>query len=857
MKFGQTLLQRSIPEWGSYNIDYNEIKQLIKEHTTSTDPSRAIHIPGSADHCENSAGVLDRELFQALQEQYERIDLFVAAKYGEIERRLGHLHKEVLKLGQHTLAREQERRSARHLERYSRMEEDVLKAGEEIQALSRFVGAQRLGFHKLFKKYLKWTGSSSLYKRFEKSVLRQPQGFIMRGFDPLFTQWSRVLAAVRVPFENDSRGPQVSTTVLRATVPASVGDPSGSTQDQDSSAALLHSASDLSDVAFDTVLASTPIGPKGGRAVYWVHHDNLIELKVLLLHHTRLRLHSGHSSAEGNDEMFVILLDQLDRLISRQGMGFGGDVEVSAQRIPEKAAASVRWSTCGDAAVTVRIVPDNPALGNNVASNTKTLTLNRKDLRKFFESDYPVAREDTARQDSGDEQEIPIHRAVREWFKSRPEVKPLVQISSLRTRFAGLANSPSQGVWVSLDTATTITKARKDWYRRRNRSPTTEFEDAALHGTESAFEEPEIFPHAVLDLRWEGENMMALVRLLDGNHLAERVPGFSVQSHAVALIYEGHEIRPPPWLPRLGRDIRKVPRHQKRLPRRQSSLKPSLEPSVSESPSTRTTSIADGHASSGIAQLIGSSATSAADMRDTNPLNPSRKKKKQRRKRGPKSPRRETPYVKYWNEYDNGDGVAENEPYTLLMDPNADTSIPGQTLLLGWIDGFRRGLAASSGKLLSWISPQEPEEIQQPLNRQAFTSSPCLGAGYMGDTSSLDVYPQSREYATFGSQSERPRHLSRDRLLFLAALGSFISSGLLLVIAALLAVDGRRRLRLSVEVGVILGVVASLGFAAAGAGLTLARKVRLSFLQRGSILLFLSVVCIASGFLLAFAANFR
>lgn len=68
------------------NVDYNDIKRLIKIHTTKGQ-ARATVIPGK----QNEAIAIQKfedELYVELYEQHQRIDLFVRSKSGEIARRL-------------------------------------------------------------------------------------------------------------------------------------------------------------------------------------------------------------------------------------------------------------------------------------------------------------------------------------------------------------------------------------------------------------------------------------------------------------------------------------------------------------------------------------------------------------------------------------------------------------------------------------------------------------------------------------------------------------------------------------------------------------------------------------------------
>ena len=110
MKYGDTLQQRSIPLWESCkkdilprspkfellnghatpdNVDYNDIKRLIKVRTTQGQgqgQAKAIAVSG---HETKALHAFEDELYRELRDQHQRIDLFVQSKAGEIGRRLG------------------------------------------------------------------------------------------------------------------------------------------------------------------------------------------------------------------------------------------------------------------------------------------------------------------------------------------------------------------------------------------------------------------------------------------------------------------------------------------------------------------------------------------------------------------------------------------------------------------------------------------------------------------------------------------------------------------------------------------------------------------------------------------------
>lgn len=84
MKFGEAFRAESIPQWAPYNVDYNELKNLIKVHTTK-DQGQAIVIPG---HVDTALAKFEESFFNELSNQHDRVDLFVKSKADEIARRL-------------------------------------------------------------------------------------------------------------------------------------------------------------------------------------------------------------------------------------------------------------------------------------------------------------------------------------------------------------------------------------------------------------------------------------------------------------------------------------------------------------------------------------------------------------------------------------------------------------------------------------------------------------------------------------------------------------------------------------------------------------------------------------------------
>ncbi|KAK4089736.1 hypothetical protein PCL_05957 [Purpureocillium lilacinum] len=193
MKYGQQLEQESVPEWSLHNLDYNSLKHEIKVHTTR-DQASAMAIPG---HQDTALRKFEDGLFDELGMQHDRVDMFVTSKADEISRRLEHLNASIQRsIAKHSTASDQSF-SLKRQRRFAKYERELMRCGDDIQALSRFANAQIVAFRKILKKYRKWTGSTTLTSRFNDAVLGNPKSFTRRDFSPLQTRYDEILSELR------------------------------------------------------------------------------------------------------------------------------------------------------------------------------------------------------------------------------------------------------------------------------------------------------------------------------------------------------------------------------------------------------------------------------------------------------------------------------------------------------------------------------------------------------------------------------------------------------------------------------------------------------------------------------------
>ncbi|CCX33084.1 Similar to Vacuolar transporter chaperone 4; acc. no. P78810 [Pyronema omphalodes CBS 100304] len=815
MKYGEALPLRSVREWMPYNIDYTEIKQLIKHYTTQNPP---VSSPDQHTDFEN-------EVFEVFLDQLQRIDLFVKSKAGEIDRRIANCQRQVNELRQLTPSA---RGAAKIATRYAKVEQEVERAGHDVQLLSRFVNVQRTGFHKLLKKYRKWSNSSQLPERFLQ-LLESPTSFHRQDFDQNVLEVSELLKAVRdgLTILNNSDFPVESLQPSRIASRMPSMD-FGSLRQAYQEAP--ESCLDL-DVSFGTAA----ITPKGGRAVFWVHRDYLIELQVFLLRHLVLQnatpeptrpgtpllsrrssslqpnhnanppsgiaqqhaasRHTSTTSVAGGDTIGLVVLDNLASF---------SDVHTSAtvDRISQsvmRTAGQIRWcsrDTCASVVVSDHsgtILPRRGPDGVEDAPKEPELLevkVKRKLVEILINPDAEISKLNDSHSTAKQRHTI---QKIREWLRENPGVVPLAKILSHRTRFSGPVTGGLAYAFLDRDV--------KMMGIEKKEGLAEEVERECLE-----------FPHAILEVRWDGDDVPAFVEELEGSHMVETVPGFSLEVHAIYALHRPTTMSPPFWLPALTKDIRKTPSHAR--------LRGLSSHQMQSGTSSKTSSV--GHTTTTHFDPS-SPATPMTSDHDT----PPRRKRYQRLLRTKKPPIT-TPQSRkltdnwYWNEFD--DGSDREEAYTVRVRPRTADSVDNDPEGEQSLSAF---MWAEMRKMLNWRGKK------QRLRAGRREYEPLLGGD--SDTeaeSELDIARRRYEggmqmnYTTFDpAMDSYSDHFDNDMINYrsIAHLMLLGMSFFVLLITGALAVgesvlDHKHKRRnignvVIIDLGVFVGTLVALGLA--------------------------------------------
>ena len=242
--------------------------------------------------------------------------------------------------------------------------------------------------------------------------------------------------------------------------------------------------------------------------------------------------------------------------------------------------------------------------------------------------------------------------------------------------------------------------------------------DVSQLGTSNAGKDAgEVFPHAILHIRWEFSRMPEVVRLFDTSHLVERVQDFSLEKAAVFTICKG--LTQPRWRQALDTDIRRVPvaLRRNRIRSREIATATSSGPSSTEGANDSVFS-AGGAAQSSATSLEQSPSmshhdSSAAEASKSLPeISGKNTKKKRARIVAQSPPVRSHVQQRYWNEFDDGDSdVNQEESYAIYIDPN-EPSFPGAETVSKVFGSMYDSLSRGKHTVASWLPIKSRAESQ-------------------------------------------------------------------------------------------------------------------------------------------------
>ncbi|KAF2457631.1 VTC domain-containing protein [Lineolata rhizophorae] len=512
MRFGQQLRTSLIKDWYYYYISYDDLKKSLKTDYV-TEPTAENPKPPRKPWTEDDEQRFVRELEQEL----DKVFTFQKVKSEEIVRRIRASEKEV---------NEVVSRADRHApdephsgqadveieEDFMLLEEDLSDIIADVHDLAKFTQLNYTGFQKIIKKHDKQT-SWHLRPVFAARLKAKP--FFKDNYDAFIVKLSKLYDLVRTrgnPTKGDSSAGGGQQNFVRQTTK------------------------------------------------YWVHPDNITELKLIILKHLPVLVFNASKEFEPKDSAISsIYYDNPEtwelytgRLKKTEGaeairLRWYGGMETDTIFVERK---THREDWTGEKSVKARF------------------SLKEKNVNAFMAGKMTVDQvfEKMRKERKKSEKEIADLEQLAREIQYRVITRKLVPVTRSFYHRTAFQLPGDARVRISLDTELTMTRednldgrqrAGKNW-RRTDIGIDYPFPQLPP-------EDVERFPYAVLEVKLQtqaGQEPPAWIRELTASHLVEAVPKFSKFIHGTAKLNPTRIHLLPFWMPQMDVDIRKPISHR-------------------------------------------------------------------------------------------------------------------------------------------------------------------------------------------------------------------------------------------------------------------------------------------------------
>jgi len=293
---------------------------------------------------------------------------------------------------------------------------------------------------------------------------------------------------------------------------------------------------------------------------FWVHMDNLFEVKTVILRRLPVLVYNPQSSkvAEGTQRDPTITSIYFDN----PNFSLYSD-KVNGK--PDAASLRLRWY--GHLNEKPEIVFEKKVIKEGDAAEEVRFPIKAKYVQSFLDDQYHMEKsiEKMEYRPNKDQKKLDdFKKAVGDIqsFVKEQKLQPMVRANYTRTAFQIPGDDR---VRISLDTNLALIREDAldldrpcrdpdDWHRR-------DIDNAQMEFPFKAIKKGEIhkFPYALLEIKVKGMKKYEWIEDLMHSHLVKESPRFSKFVHGVAKLFEDNVNTFPFWLSEVDNDIRKEP----------------------------------------------------------------------------------------------------------------------------------------------------------------------------------------------------------------------------------------------------------------------------------------------------------
>ena len=520
MRFGRTLKRSVYPPWKGHYIEYSKLKKLLRE-TDSGEDSPARDGVVDEEWTDQDEEAFVQELINVELDKVnafgKEIDLQLRDRTSKCEQKLSSVVSPgEPEDGQKKAVKDDEGKQ----KALKQLLEELDLITKEINELEKYCRINFTGFFKAAKKHDRKRGAS--YKvRPLLQVRLQELPFNKLDYSPLLMRISMLYSVIRQNLDGDL------------------------TRDQHRS------------------FASSRAGADGYTShKFWVHADNLLEVKTNILRRLPVLVYNTQTSqvadgADNDPKITSLYFDNPNFSLYNQKIERDSD------------ASSLRLRWFGNLSEKRELYIEKKTMKQGDDSVEVKLQIKEKYVQGFIQGTYKMEKQIKKLQDRfGDNssQAMQLKEQVEEIqsFIRDQKLEPMLRANYTRMAFQVPGDSV---VRMSLDTDLAFIREDalddrpcrdpEDWHRR-------DIDSAKMEWPFDDIRKGEIsrFPHALLEIKIKdnaSQTTREWVDELTSSHLLKEVPRFSKFVHGVASLFDDQVNNFPFWLPEMENDIRRDP----------------------------------------------------------------------------------------------------------------------------------------------------------------------------------------------------------------------------------------------------------------------------------------------------------
>ncbi|KAI0882415.1 SPX-domain-containing protein [Annulohypoxylon maeteangense] len=510
MRFGKTLRESIYPPWKDQYIDYSKLKTMLREDRREDED-----VPWTEDD-ENK---FCDEIFNV---QLEKVAQFQEKIVASLKERAEVAFEKLKDMAPSTDDKEKPK-SDITTARLKELKSELDSVTNEVKELKKYSSANYTGFLKIAKKHDRKRGDRYKVRPMMRVSLSERGFNSEQAYSPLLTKLSLMYYAInqnldeseqRQPLDLDLENPQE-----------------------------VHN------------------GERYTAHKFWIHSDNLLEVKTAILRHLPSLVYTQQAGKEpdGNNDPKITSVYFDNSKFEIYGIKVDRQVDASSLRL--------RWY--GQLDSRPDIVLEQKIVHENGISEEKKFHIKDKYIKQFIDGDYKMEKTVHKMERQGQTAEaIESFKTTAgeiQDFIIKGKLEPILRANYTRTAF----QKPSDDrVRISIDTdiafirEDTLDRDRpcrdpQEWHRIDIDNGNMSYPFKNINQSEVSR-----FPYALLEIKLKEEGGRKRPRWIEDlmvSHLVHAAPRFSKFVHGVASLFEDYVNHLPLWLSDLETDIRKDP----------------------------------------------------------------------------------------------------------------------------------------------------------------------------------------------------------------------------------------------------------------------------------------------------------